>query len=196
LIAMPLKTERTTRTLQSLTAQTPIHKYRFQEPMTETGAQEMTRATKLTRRQQAVIDDLFNGELDEQAVLQKHNVTHALYNRWLADERFAEQFERRITQAYRSGRIVLARYATAAAVKLIELTDCKKEETARKACLDIITLDCPTQGNVGPTTPAAVEATPSDSELPPETASRILAALAQPPQQADVTPARPPSTQH
>ena len=138
----------------------------------------MTRPTKLTRRQQAVIDDLFNGELDEQDVLQKHNVSHTLYNRWLADERFTEQFERRIAQAYRSGRIVLARHATAAAVKLIELTDCEKEETVRKACLDIITLHPPTQGNAGPTTPVAAEAAPSEAELPAETARRILAALA------------------
>ena len=156
----------------------------------------MTRPSKLTRRQQAVIDDLFNGELDEQAVLARHNVSHALYNRWLADERFAERFERRIAQAYRSGRIVLARYATAAAVKLIELTDCKKEETARKACLDIITLHCPTQGNAGSTTRAAAETAPADAELPPETASRILAALAQPPRRDDVTPAQSPSAQH
>ena len=144
----------------------------------------MTRPSKLTRRQQAVIDDLFNGELDEQAVLAKHNVSQALYNRWLADERFAQQFERRIVQAYRSGRIVLARYATAAAVKLIELTDCRKEETARKACLDIITLHDPGQGSTGTTTPPV--AAPSDTELPPETASRILAALA-----ADKPPSPP-----
>jgi len=151
----------------------------------------MPKQKKLTRRQRAVMDDLFTSELDEQAVLQKHNVSHALYNRWLAGECFAEHFESRIAQACRSGRIVLARYATAAAVKLIELTDCEKEETARKACLDIISLQGPNQANPRPTARAENEATPPDSELPPETASRILAALAgdKPPSLPSGTPA-------
>jgi hypothetical protein len=153
----------------------------------------MSEQKKLTRRQRAVIEDLFTGEMDQQGVLEKHNVSPALYARWLADEHFAEQFERRITQAYLSGRIVLARHATSAACKLINLTQCKKEEVARKACLDIISLHSRNQANAGPTVRTENEATPSDSELPPETASRILAALAQPPRQEDITPVLPSS---
>ncbi|MHC4520610.1 MAG: hypothetical protein ACYTAS_18625 [Planctomycetota bacterium] len=151
----------------------------------------MTKQKKLTRRQQAVIEDLFTGEMDQQGVLEKHNVSPTLYARWLANEHFAEQFERRIAQAHHSGRIVLARAATSAACKLINLTQCKKEEIARRACLDIITLHSPTPSNAGPATPTAGEAAPGSTELPPETASRILAALAQPPRQEDVTPDQP-----
>ena len=138
----------------------------------------MPKQKKLTRRQRAVMDDLFTSELDEQAVLQKHNVSHALYNRWLAGECFAQHFESRIAQACRSGRIVLARYATAAAVKLIELTDCEKEETARKACLDIITMHSVSPKQTSTKTIQAAEK-PSESTLSPETTSRILAVLAE-----------------
>jgi hypothetical protein len=57
----------------------------------------MPKTKKLTRRQLAVIEDLFAGELDEQAVLNKHNVTPSRYEQWLAEEQFAEQFEERIS---------------------------------------------------------------------------------------------------
>ena len=133
----------------------------------------MPKAKNLTRRQRAVIEDLFTTKMDEQKVLEKHHVSGALYSRWLADERFVEQFDRRIDQAYRSGHLTLARNASAAADKLVALTNCKKEETARKACLDIITLDSP--AGAGPVASVTEDAT---TELPPETAARLLAALA------------------
>jgi hypothetical protein len=122
-----------------------------------------------------VIEDLFTSELDEEAVLQKHKVSQALYNRWLADDHFVEQVERRIAQAYHFGRITLARCAPVAAGKMVTLTHSKNEETARKACLDIISLDTPLSGGPGPTTD---DGKPDNSVLPPEVASRILAALA------------------
>jgi hypothetical protein len=144
----------------------------------------MPKAKNLTRRQRAVIEDLFTAEMDEQNVLDKYNVSRTLYNRWLADERFAEQFERRIAQAYLSGRIILARHASKAANKLVQLTECKKEEIVRRACLDIISLD-----NPGATPSAsAPEGPTARTDLPAETASRILAALAIPPGDTEITP--------
>lgn len=138
----------------------------------------MPKAKNLTRRQHAVIEDLFTAKMDELEVLEKHHVSGALYSRWLGDKRFVEQIERRITQTYRCGRLVLARYATVAVGKLVALTDCEKEETARKACLDIITLDSPT-AKAAIATEDTTET--SATELPPETATRLLAALAAPP---------------
>ncbi len=134
----------------------------------------MSATKRLSRRQRAVIDDLFNSAMPEQDVLDKHQVGAALYRRWLSDQRFREQFDWRIAQAYREARLILARYAPLAAMKLVHLTNCEKEETARKACLDI----------VAPQTaaPALFEetATPDPTpELPPETVTRLLAALAE-----------------
>ena len=138
----------------------------------------MTKTKKLSRRQRAVIEDLFTDELAEEGVLEKHHVSQALYSRWLADDRFAEQLELRIGQANRAGRIILARYSPVAAGKLVTLTECKKEEIARKACLDIITLDTVTASSKAPVAAEQDENAPSDAELPPEIARRILTALA------------------
>ncbi len=138
----------------------------------------MQETKKLTRRQRAVIEDLFTSEMEDEQVLAKHNVAPALYSRWLTDERFVEQFERRIAQAYHFSRVTLARYAPVAAGKLITLTDCEKEETARKACLDIVTFNGVAPGTIVRPAPREEQHTPANVELPPEVASRLLTALA------------------
>lgn len=137
----------------------------------------MSKPKSLTRRQRAVIEDLLGTEMDEASVLESHNVTPVLYSQWLTDERFATALERRIAQAHHAARIRLARAAVKAADKLIGLTKADAGETTRKACLDIIAAE---QANAPA---AAITALPSPepaAPLPPETASRILALLAEP----------------
>jgi hypothetical protein len=144
------------------------------------GGEVMGTGKQLSRQQRAVIEDLFAGESDEQAVLDKHGVSRNLFNKWLADERFARQFEERIAGAYRQSEIILARYAPLAAAKLVELTASENQETARKACLDIISLR-----TIRSSVPDARCSNTSDEqptqgvpELSDETASRLLAVLA------------------
>jgi len=146
----------------------------------------MTKTSKLTKRQRAVIEDLFLGEMDEKDVLAKHEVSQSLYDGWLADERFIANFEERIARAYRQSRVILAQYATVAATRLVQLTECEKEETARKACLDILAQHSPVSPNAASSN-RPFEATTAQPDLSPETASRLLAALAQEPIDEDVT---------
>jgi len=138
----------------------------------------MSKHNKLSQRQLDVIDDLFAGELDEQAVLEKYRVTPRLYEKWQADDAFIEQFERRIAAAYRRSAALLARCAPIAAAKLVQLTQCEKEEIARKACLDIISMQMPL--SAPPRPKAADPDVPEQSSLiSPQTASKILALLAE-----------------
>jgi len=138
----------------------------------------MSKARQLSARQLAVIEDLFNGEIGEQAVLDKYKVSRKLYDKWLASETFVEQFDRRIADAYRQSAALIARYAPLAASKLVQLTDCEKEETARKACLDIISL--PSLAAKKTEQPTEPQNAPNKQaqQLPPQTASRLLAVLA------------------
>lgn len=137
----------------------------------------MTKANKLTRKQLTVLDEIFLGELDEQQVLAKYKVSRSKYYKWLTDEFFAEEFDRRVAAAYRQSITFIARYATLAAAKLVQLTESENQETARKACLDIISM----QGKVSD--PGHKTAEPENmntaSPLSPETASKILEVLAQ-----------------
>ena len=141
----------------------------------------MSESKKLTKRQAAVINDLFAGELEEAEVLEKHHVQWRQYERWLADGRFTEQLELRIAHAHRQSRMILAQCAASAAAKLVELTHCEKEETARKACLDIIAPPAPGgQNRQAADDPASDQAaTPAAAAgLTPELAGRLLDALA------------------
>jgi len=135
---------------------------------------------KLSTKQLAVIEDLFSGELDESAILQKHQISRNLLNRWLADEAFKKQFDERVESAYRQSELIIARYAPLAAAKLVQLTESDKEETARKACLDIISLRRSAErlAVAEPATDKDTESQSVETQLSDETAGRLLAALA------------------
>lgn len=136
----------------------------------------------MSKKQLAVIEDLFAGELDEAAVLDKHKISRSRYNKWLAEERFLEAFAQRIGRAYRQSRLIIARYAPLAAAKLVQLTGSDSAETARKACLDIIGFSGQGSGTSIPISdPRALNPTPGEAsgQLSAATASRLLAALAE-----------------
>lgn len=136
------------------------------------------RRKKLSKKQLAVIDDLFSGELDEQVVLEKHKVNRNVYNRWLADGLFVSEFDRRIMSAHRQSAALIAKYAPLAAAKLVQLTESEKVETARRACLDIISL--PALLDKRKVQPDELQTTETQlpQQLTEQAAGRLLAALA------------------
>ncbi|HEG44409.1 MAG TPA: hypothetical protein ENH94_10210 [Phycisphaerales bacterium] len=95
---------------------------------------------KLNKKQFDVVDELFLGNLEEYEIIEKYKLTKRLFHKWMADEVFVNEMESRIRSSRLKGRLLIARYASVAASKLVELTQDKKEETARKACVDIISL--------------------------------------------------------
>lgn len=145
----------------------------------------MSEAKQLSKRQLAVIEDLFAGELDEQAILDKHNVNRQLYSKWQNDDNFIEQFEKRIADAYRQSAVLIARYAPLAAAKLIQLTESDRAETARKACLDIISMSILTANRKTQllreeSRLAGTQVRPADTQrLSEQTAGKLLALLAE-----------------
>lgn len=139
----------------------------------------MAKRKRLTKRQLAVIDDLFAGDFSEQQVLDKHKVSKNLYNKWLSDGTFADDFDRRIDWLNRQSQALIARYAPLAAAKLVQLTESQSQETARKACLDIISLPKLSEKTERPTGQQSSPDRQQPYPLTPETASRLLAALAQ-----------------
>ncbi|MHC4483077.1 MAG: hypothetical protein ACYSW4_05975 [Planctomycetota bacterium] len=141
----------------------------------------MGKRMRLSRKQLAVIDDLFAGELDEQAVLEKHKVKRHVLNRWLVKDAFAGEIERRLEWLDLQSELIIARYKSLAAAKLVQLTESEKEETARKACLDIISLPKLTAKSSQQSTDEAQDSggQPEYQELSPETASRLLGVLAE-----------------
>ena len=139
----------------------------------------MAKRRYLSQQQLTVLDDLFNSDLDEEAVLDKHKVRRSTYERWLADELFAERFKRYVNNMRRRSELLMAKYSCLAAAKLVELTASDKAETARKACLDIIS-----QPQIAADRGERPDKMPKESDkhveqLSDATASRLLAAMAE-----------------
>jgi len=133
----------------------------------------------LSQRQLTVLDDLFGSELDEQAVLDKHKVRRSTYDRWLADKIFAERFKQYINGLKRRSELLMANYSQLAAAKLVQLTGSEKAETARKACLDIISVPKIANSRDEQTDQAPKESSQQVEQLSDATASKLLAALAE-----------------
>jgi hypothetical protein len=133
-------------------------------------------ARRLSRKQLAVIDDLFAGDLDEQEVLSKHNLSRHLYRKWLVDELFKRELDIRIDSARKQSELIIAQYAPVAAMKLVSLTESEKPETARKACVDLITM--PKAGAQEKNAHDADKETNAAKPLTPAVAGKLLEVLA------------------
>ena len=130
--------------------------------------------SKLTPRQLKFIDELFNSGGDEAAACAKENINAAMYRRWLSQKTFTDEIAGRIESAKRASRILLTQYMTVAAAKLVALTESEKEETARRACLDILSLNNEDS--------AIDDETPAEEpvlQISPAIASKLLAVLAE-----------------
>jgi hypothetical protein len=131
----------------------------------------------ITQKQRAVLDEIFDTGLSETDAATKHGIDAATYRRWLKDETYQNEMQLYIESAQRQGRLLIARHCAFAAAKLVGLANSDKEETARKACLDII-------GAFMAQQPKAQAPNSDDSEqqtdlnIPPEKAERILEILA------------------
>ena len=128
----------------------------------------------LTAKQLEIIDDLFDSGGDETATLQKHNIERKVFQDWLAEKDFADEIAGRLEASKRQSRIILSKYLSVAAVKLVQLCDSENQETSRKACLDILGLQHDQLSKADADQPA--ESLPP---LDPATASKILAVLAE-----------------
>lgn len=129
----------------------------------------------LTKRQTAVLDDLFSGQMDEEHMLQKHKLSLKVYQRWLSQKQFAENFAFRIQASRRQGQLIVAKFIPAAAAKLVELTTSEKEETARKACLDIMSMPLTSEYT---STENGIDDEPLSEGLSSQLAGRLLEILA------------------
>jgi hypothetical protein len=88
----------------------------------------------------AVLEDLFYSALDENAVLKKHNVSRTTYERWLRQKLFSRQFQQYTASLARRTALAVAKAETQVALRLIDLTYSQKEESARKACQNVLAI--------------------------------------------------------
>ena len=132
----------------------------------------------LSDKQRAVINDMSQNSIPEPEVLEKHNISPGRYRRWLKNGLFVQEIDDRIEAAMRQSKLVMAKWLPLVAGRLAQLTISEKDETARKACLDIISLYTPETDQKTAQNAQTVQAK-EIKPLPPEIASKLLAALAE-----------------
>jgi len=138
--------------------------------------------TKLQRahlgyKQRAVLDDMLKNGLTEHESLEKHNISPCRYRKWLENGLFEREINARIDAATRQSRLVMARYLPWAAERLIQLTASEKDETARKACLDVFSLHNDDAAKDTAENPQPQEELPPF--ITPEVGAKMLAMLAE-----------------
>ena len=126
--------------------------------------------------QRAVIEDLMNG-MNKYDVLHKHKVNPARYNRWLQNETYRKALVDRIDSLQRQHKFIAVNALPAAVRRLGELIDSEKDETARKACLDIIALQ---KENAADDAARKAQEDSNPPKISDEKAARMLAILAEP----------------
>ena len=129
----------------------------------------------ITKKQRAVLDEIFDNGLSETDAATKHGIDAATYRRWLKDETYQNEMRLYIESAQRQGRLLIARHCAFAAAKLVGLANSDKEETARKACLDIIGAYQTTDNRVQSTDDSEQQ---TDFNITNEKAEKILEILA------------------
>ena len=132
----------------------------------------MSYSTYLSKKQKGVLFDLFSGRFTVQEVLARRRVSRRTYYSWHDNEYFAAEFRRLLNLARNEYQLIFARYASDIAMKMVSLTAAEKDETARKACMDIIiNRERKTKQQI------EAESKPIEDPLPdisPEVASKLL----------------------
>ena len=133
---------------------------------------------RLGKRQLAVITDIFENALTETDALAKNHVSKWLYQKWLDNPTFLDELDARFDQALRRSKFLIAHCLPLAVQRLVQLIVSEKDETARKACLDLISLQLSNAGLQNSKNPLPRKELPA--KLTPEKASKMLAILAEP----------------
>lgn len=139
----------------------------------------MAKAKSLSTKQLAVIDDLFKDEPKESQILKNRNISRRLYDKWLADESFRRHLDKRRAWEHHYNEIILVKSERKAISNLMALTKSEQAETARKACLDIITMRSNLSAGSNTKPSKNPKPTPESPNLPPEAAGKLLAFLAE-----------------
>jgi transposase-like protein len=95
---------------------------------------------QLSEKKLSLIEALSSCDKSESEILAEHNISRETFYKWLGEANFIQAFDSRINQLRMQTAVLIAGYACSAVKKLIELTESEKQETARKACLDILNL--------------------------------------------------------
>ena len=98
----------------------------------------MARSGGLTGEQLAVARAMYEEGLTEVEASSRFGIPERRLRRWLDGEGMAKEFGRLGEESVRQTRSIISRYGPVAAARLVQLLDSEKEDTSRRAALDVV----------------------------------------------------------
>ncbi|MFI4911039.1 MAG: hypothetical protein ACIAQZ_05175 [Sedimentisphaeraceae bacterium JB056] len=95
---------------------------------------------KISKKQRDFLDCIIDSRIEVEAAMEQLGISSDTICRWFSMEAFTQEITRRIDVITRRADMIISQNRLLAAKRLVKLTNCEKEETARKACLDILEL--------------------------------------------------------
>lgn len=92
----------------------------------------------LSKQQVRLAADVYGGRLSEKALSSRHKVSLRVLREWLRMPEFQAELQRLCDESMQETRCTISRYGPVAALKLAELLASGKEDTVRRAALDLV----------------------------------------------------------
>ncbi len=124
---------------------------------------------KINKKQRDFLIEILDKRIAVETAMERLDIGAELLCQWFSSSAFLAELAKRIEFITKRSEMLISQHRLTAVEKLVLLTNCDKEETARKACLDIIELT------------ADAEKDEKDADMPqisPETAAKLLEILA------------------
>ena len=92
----------------------------------------------LSKRQKEVARALYEGRHSEAELAERFQLGRNTLAQWLEQPDFQQELQRLCQSSLRETRFIITRYGPIAALRLAELLGAEKDDTARRAALDMV----------------------------------------------------------
>ena len=124
---------------------------------------------KINKKQKDFLKEILDNRLPVETAMGKCKIDAAMLCQWFSSQPFTTELANRIECMTKRADMLISQHRLTAIEKLILLTNCDKEETARKACIDIIELTANGKND---------EKDPETPQFSQQTAAKLLEILA------------------
>jgi translation elongation factor EF-Ts len=123
----------------------------------------------VTKKQKDFLTEIIDNRLTVEEAMKKGRINQITLRKWFSSQPFIIELAKRIECLVKRADMLISQHRLTAVERLLRLTDSEKEETARKACLDILKLT------------SSGKSTAKEPDMPsfsPQTAAKLLEILA------------------
>ena len=109
----------------------------------------------LTIKQKKVAQAVYEGRLSETEIAEQFKISPQLLGKWLQSETFQQELHRLCETSIHETRCIISRFGPTAALQLATLLSSEKDDTKRRAALDLVdrclAIQKQTQADTNPT---------------------------------------------